>query len=59
MLFDMFVTVIVMQVTTLFEIEVKNLVFIENQFLENECSVTLKRWKIKYGFVENLVILAP
>ena len=59
MLFDMILTVIVMQVTTLFEIEVKNLVFIENQFLENECSVTLKRWKIKYGFVENLVILAP
>ena len=34
MLFDMFVTVIVMQVTTLFEIEVKNLIFIENQFFE-------------------------
>ena len=59
MLFDMILTVIVMQVTTLFEIEVKNLIFIEKQFLENECSVTLKSWKIKYGFVENLVILAP
>ena len=55
----MFVTVIVMQVTTLFEIEVKNLIFIVKQFLDNECSITPKRWKIKYGFVENLVILAP
>ena len=41
MLFDMFVTVIVMQVTTLFEIEVKNLIFIVKQFLDNECSITL------------------
>ena len=40
MLFDMFVTVIVMQVTTLFEIEVKNLIFIVKQFLDNECSIT-------------------
>ena len=43
MLFDMFVTVIVMQVTTLFEIEVKNLIFIVKQFLDNECSITPKR----------------
>ena len=59
MLFDMILTVIVMQVTTLFEIEVKNLIFIVKQFFDNQCSVTLKSWKINYGFVENLVILAP
>ena len=38
----MFVTVIVVQVTTLFEIEVKNLILIVKQFLDNECSITLE-----------------
>ena len=35
----MFVAVIVVQVTTLFEIEVKNLILIVKQFLDNECSI--------------------
>ena len=38
----MFVTVIITQVMTLFEIEVKNLIFIVKQFFDNECSITLK-----------------
>ena len=38
----MFVAVIVVQVTTLFEIEVKNLILIVKQFLENECSIILE-----------------
>ena len=60
MLFDMLVTVMVMLVTTLFETEVKNLIFIVKQFLDNECSITLKTLKIiKYGFAENIVIYAP
>ena len=59
MLFDMFVTVIVIQVTTLFEIELKSLIFIVKQFLDNECSITPETLKNKYGFVENLVIPAP
>ena len=42
MLFDMFVTVIVMQVMALFEIEVKNFIFIVKQFLDNECSIALE-----------------
>ena len=42
MLFDMFVTVILMQVTKLFEIEVKIWFFIVKHFLEDECSVTLE-----------------
>ena len=33
---------------------------IVKQFLENECSVTLEMLdKIKYGFVENVLINAP
>ena len=47
MLFDMFVTVMVMQVTTLFEIEVKNLIFMVKQFLDNKCSITLKKLENK------------
>ena len=47
MLFDMFVTVIVMQVTTLFEIEVKNLIFMVKQFLDNKCSIILKKLENK------------
>ena len=35
MLFDMFVMVVTMQVTTRFEIEVKKLSFIVKQFLDN------------------------
>ena len=31
-----------MLVTALFEIEVKNLIFIVKQFLDNECSITLE-----------------
>ena len=38
MLSDMLFTVIVMQVTTFFEIEVKIFGFIVKQFLDNECS---------------------
>ena len=38
----MFVTVIVMQVMALFEIEVKKIIFIAKQFLGNECSITLE-----------------
>ena len=57
----MLVTVIVMLLTTLFETEVKNLIFIVKQFLDNECSITLKTLEklLKYGFVENIVIHAP
>ena len=47
MLFGMLVMVIFMKVTTLFEIEVKNLIFIEKQFLDNEYSVTFETLKIK------------
>ena len=39
---DMLVTVIVMQVTILFEIEVKNLIFYRKQFFDNEYSITLE-----------------
>ena len=42
MLFDMFVMVVAMQVTTRFEIEVKNLIFVVKQLLDNECSITLE-----------------
>ena len=42
MLFDMFVTVIVMQVMALSEIEVKSFIFIVKQFLDNECSIALE-----------------
>ena len=42
MLFDMFVRIIVMQVTKRLEIEVKILIFIVKQFLDNECSITLE-----------------
>ena len=59
MLFDMFVRIIVMQVTTCLEIQVKILIFIVKQFLDNECSITLETLEIKYGFIKNLVILAP
>ena len=61
MLFGMLVMVIFMKVTTLFQIEVKNLIFIVKQFLDNECSVTLEMLKniIKHGFVENVVIHVP
>ena len=58
MLFDIFVTVIVTYVTTLLEIEVKKLVFIVKQFLDNECSIILETLEKKNGFVKNLVILA-
>ena len=54
MLFDMFVTVIVMQVTTLFEIEVKNLIFIVKQFLDNECSITPETLKNKIWICRKL-----
>ena len=46
----MLVTVIIMYVTTLFEIEVKSLIFIVKQFLDNECSITLETLEIN-GFV--------
>ena len=43
MLLDIFVTVIVMQVTTLYELEVNNLTFFTvRQFFDNECSITLE-----------------
>ena len=48
-----------MQVTKRLEIEVKILIFIVKQFLDNECSITLETLEIKYGFIKNLVILAP
>ena len=54
MLFDMFVTVIDMEVTTLFETEVKNLIFIVKQFLENECSLTLETLENKIWIGQKL-----
>ena len=43
MLFDMLVTVKVMLITTLFEIEVEKMIFFNvKQFLDNECSITLE-----------------
>ena len=59
MLFDMFVAVIVMQVTTLFEIELKNLIFIVKQFLDNECSITPETLKNKIWICRKLSHLAP
>ena len=43
MLFDMLVTVEVMQVMPLFKIEVKTIIFINvKQFPDNDCSITLE-----------------
>ena len=50
----MFVTVIVVQVTTLFEIEVKNLILIVKQFLDNECSITLETLENKIWICKKL-----
>ena len=48
MLFDISVTVKVMQVATLSEIEVKKLDFTNvKQFLDNECSITLVTFENK------------
>ena len=58
MLLDIFVTVIVMQVTTLYEIEVNSLTFFTvRQFFDNECSITLETlenkmlicWKLSHN----------
>ena len=54
MLFDMFVTVIVMQVMALFEIEVKKIIFIAKQFLDNECSITLETLENKIWICQKL-----
>ena len=54
MLFNMFVTVIVVQVTTLFEIEVKNLIFIVKQLLDNKCSITLETLENKIWICRKL-----
>ena len=60
MLSDMFVTVIVMQVTKIFEIEVKKFGFLlQSSSLTMSVVQHSKRWKMKYGFVENVIILAP
>ena len=50
----MFVTVIVMQVMALFEIEVKKIVFIAKQFLGNECSITLETLENKIWICRKL-----
>ena len=54
MLFDIFVTVIVVQVTALFEIEVINLIFIVKQFLDNKCSITLEKLENKIWICRKL-----
>ena len=54
MLFDMFVMVVAMQVTTRFEIEVKKLNFIVKQFLDNECSITLEMLENKIWICQKL-----
>ena len=54
MLFDMFVMVVAMQVTTRFEIEVKKLSFIVKQFLDNECSITLEMLENKIWICQKL-----
>ena len=54
MLFDIFVTVIVTYVTTLLEIEVKKLVFIVKQFLDNECSKILETLEKKIWICQKL-----
>ena len=57
MLFDMLVTVKVMYVTALLEIEVKKFDSINvKQFLDNECSITLATLEKNNGFVGNVVI---
>ena len=54
MLFDMFVMVVTMQVTTCFEIEVKKLSFIVKQFLDNKCSITLETLENKIWIGQKL-----
>ena len=54
MLFDIFVTVIVMYITTLLEIEVKKWVFIVKQFLDSECSITLETSENKLWICQKL-----
>ena len=54
MLFDMFVMVIAMQVTGLFEIEIKNIFFIAKQYLPKGCSVTFKTLKNKIWFCRKI-----
>ena len=54
MLFDMFVMVVTMQVTTRFEIEVKKLSFIVKQFLDNECNITLETLENKVWICQKL-----
>ena len=45
---------------TVWNRSIKKIDFIVKQFLDNECSITLETLdKIKYGFVENVVINAP
>ena len=56
MLFDMFVRIIVMQVTKRLEIEVKILIFIVKQFLDNECSITLETLENKTWICRKLAL---
>ena len=54
MRFNMFVTAIVMEVTTLFEKGLKNLIFIVKQFLDSECSLTLETLENKIWICQKL-----
>ena len=50
----MFVTAIVMEVTTLFEKGLKSLIFIVKQFLDSECSLTLETLENKIWICQKL-----